>query len=265
MNVNNPPYDDYGNIIFSPDGNTLASATGYNTISLWNVSDGKLKWSSDFRYATSVAFSPDGQTLIGMAYDGSIELWHVPDGLLLFISNGSFGGMAKMALSPDGSLITAVSVYDDGTVRLWGISPERGSSPNQINSGNHIEVPANQSWQRRLIVNPGDTISIKYVSGEWGWTGSRANFDGKGDPDLKGNYRDICTGRNDCLPDAPLSSLIGKIGENGTPFYIGNALTFTVPPDSPPNQPLFLMGNDNPTGLSDNVGSIFVEITIEHP
>ena len=66
-------------VSFSPDGQTLASASWDNTIKLWDVKTGKeiatLKGHTDVVY--SVSFSPDGKTLASSGRDRTIKLWDV--------------------------------------------------------------------------------------------------------------------------------------------------------------------------------------------
>jgi len=124
-----------------------------------------------------------------------------------------------------------------------------------------MTIFANQAWQDTgVAVNTWDTLTIKYVSGLWRWTGDRPDYDGNGDPTATGVYMAICTTVYDCpITDAPLEALVGKIGLNGVPFLVGNGIT--VPNNAGNNQKLFLMGNDSLSGLGDNVGSIEVSIT----
>ena len=64
-------------IAFSPDGFTIASASGYNTIRLWDARTGQhlrtIEGHTD--WVNSVAFSPDGLTLASGSHDGTILLW----------------------------------------------------------------------------------------------------------------------------------------------------------------------------------------------
>ena len=67
-------------VAFSPDGQSLASASRDNTIKLWDVRTGKerasLKGHSVMVW--SVAFSPDGKTLAWGDHDTTVRLWAVP-------------------------------------------------------------------------------------------------------------------------------------------------------------------------------------------
>ncbi|MHC5733241.1 MAG: WD40 repeat domain-containing protein, partial [Nostoc sp.] len=67
---------------FSPDGKTLASGSGDNTIKLWDVSTGKAIKTLTGHSSTvnSVGFSPDGKTLASGSGDNTIKLWDVSTG-----------------------------------------------------------------------------------------------------------------------------------------------------------------------------------------
>ena len=71
-------------VVFSPDGKTLASGGGVNSIILWDVTTGKEKATltrgGEERVVSSVAFSPDGKTLASGSRDHTIKLWDVATG-----------------------------------------------------------------------------------------------------------------------------------------------------------------------------------------
>ena len=69
-------------VSFSPDGQTLASASADSTVRLWAVATGQqlhtLTGHTD--WVNSVSYSPDGQTLASASADSTVRLWAVATG-----------------------------------------------------------------------------------------------------------------------------------------------------------------------------------------
>ena len=113
--------DSVSSVAFSPDGQTLASASLDKTIKLWNVSTGKLlqTLSGHSDWVRSVAFSPDGQTLASGSQDKTIKLWNVTTGKLLQTLSRHSYGINSVAFSPDSQ--TLASGSSDKTIKLANI------------------------------------------------------------------------------------------------------------------------------------------------
>ena len=74
-----PGSDSITSAAFSPDGQTLATAS-YSGAKLWRVSDGSLLHSITPEAGKSVAFSPDNQILATGLGSTTVKLWRVGDG-----------------------------------------------------------------------------------------------------------------------------------------------------------------------------------------
>ena len=91
-------------IAYTPDGQTIASGSGDETIKLWRIADGTLSriLEGHAGSVSSVAFAPDGQTLASGSFDNTIRLWRIADGTLSRILEGHAGSVSSVAFAPDG-------------------------------------------------------------------------------------------------------------------------------------------------------------------
>ena len=114
-----------------------------------------------------------------------------------------------------------------------------------------VVIQADVPWQDTgYLVRQGDRLQITYLSGEWSiWVDADPMTDGNGQ-----------TGRpEDCrlMPEANLSGLIGRVGEN-PPFFVGNEADLF----SEYTGNLWLSMNDC-TPFESNGGALTVAILIE--
>ena len=137
-------------VVFSPDGQTIASVCDDYAIRLWDVKTGKCRsilknhsfveiepqplWDAKF----SLAFSPDGQTIASSAADSNILLWSIQTGACLSTLKGHSGTINKIVFSPDGHMI--VSASSDSTARLWDAQTKDHSDEPRGHSSTLMEV-----------------------------------------------------------------------------------------------------------------------------
>ena len=108
---------------FSPDGQTLTSATRNGWITRWNVGTGKrlslLALKNKEYIGGGASFSPDGAILATGSDDGTVHLWNVRTGEPQQTLIGHINEVHSVSFSPDGK--TLASGGSDDTVRLWDV------------------------------------------------------------------------------------------------------------------------------------------------
>ena len=114
--------------VFSPDGNSVVTASFDQTARVWDAASGDelRQYTQHTAPIFCVAVSGDGTTLVTGAQDNTLRIWDLPPGLPSRVFNEHKQPVTCIALSPDGK--TLVSASADQTVRSRGLSDE-GPAP----------------------------------------------------------------------------------------------------------------------------------------
>ncbi|MER5936115.1 caspase family protein [Streptomyces sp. NPDC001928] len=138
--------NDVSEVVFAPDGRTLASGGQDGRVWLWDVATrekvGAPLQGAEQHEVTTVAFSPDGRTLVGAGgTNGWVSFWNVASHELLnsVAAGGGTTFVESVAFSRDGKVL-ATGEWSD-TLRLWD-AVSRRESGKPLDAGANVEALA---------------------------------------------------------------------------------------------------------------------------
>jgi WD40 repeat protein len=119
--LNDAHHDGIGAIVYSPNGEFLASSAADGKVKVWDAStnhclhilDGHTNW------LKSVAFSPDSKALVSGSGSQGLKVWDTKTGECLQTFAGKVNWLRSVDFSPDTA--TLVSGGVDEKVRIWDI------------------------------------------------------------------------------------------------------------------------------------------------
>jgi WD40 repeat protein/tetratricopeptide (TPR) repeat protein len=168
-------------VIFSPDGQRLASINTDNTVIVWNLAGKKLATLKQQTQILAIVFSPDGQQIALSGEDQTIKISTVEGKL---VNNIPISGKAtSLGFSPDGKLIAAsidhqVIVWQTANGQRFRAFPERQSLITSLSfspDGSQI-----------AIADQNDSVQLQRLDGQiqkrfenYGTVGMKFSPDGK--------------------------------------------------------------------------------------
>lgn len=104
---------------YSPDGANIVSASGDNTLKIWDARSGRVLLSMEGHTDKiwACGYSPDGSTVLSASEDKTLKMWDARSGHAILTLAGHTDRVTACGYSPTGKNV--VSASDDRSLKVW--------------------------------------------------------------------------------------------------------------------------------------------------
>ena len=160
------PEGEFYAVAFSPNGRTLAAATGdprrggNTAIRLWDVATGRelrcLEGHSQAVY--TLAFTPDGESLLSVS-GGEVIVWNLAAGRPRVHRTHRRGG-AALAVAPDRTYLASTGMNDNKAIQLWDADTGKERARLQGHERGVLALAFSPDGTRLASANPFEPVRI---------------------------------------------------------------------------------------------------------
>jgi len=151
-------YTGISDVVFTADGQKLASVSWNGSIMVWDLEKNRAIWNSQGAETASqaghrsdvsgAAFSPDGKILVTSGYDKTVRVWDAETGIEKYVFDDPKDEIWTVDYSDDGRWIAAGA--NNNTFYIW----------NAENYQLHKEIRGHKSSVSKLIFMPNSEVLI---------------------------------------------------------------------------------------------------------
>jgi WD40 repeat protein len=117
--------DSVSGVAVTPDGMRAVSASGDNTLKVWDLETGRALYTLEGHtaYVSGVAVAKDGKRAVSASADNTLKVWDLQTGRALRTLEGHAASVNSVTVTPDGE--RAVSASADKTLKVWDLATGR--------------------------------------------------------------------------------------------------------------------------------------------